>query len=81
MSESAGMILENENGILILSMDMPGNNIMTADFFREYESIMADIEKKAEDSSVKGLIIKGAGRHFSVGADVDALSDRSSQEK
>lgn len=81
MSESAGMILENQNGILVLSMDMPGNNIMTADFFREYENIMAEIESKANEDSYKGLVIKGAGRHFSVGADVDALSERSSEEK
>ncbi|HRR76681.1 MAG TPA: enoyl-CoA hydratase/isomerase family protein [Ruminococcus sp.] len=80
MSESAGMILENNGGILVLSMDMPGNNLMTADFFREYEKIMAEIEQTAKTCSCKGLIIKGAGRHFSVGADVDALSERSSEE-
>ncbi|MCR5730613.1 MAG: enoyl-CoA hydratase/isomerase family protein [Ruminococcus sp.] len=75
-----GMILECENGILILSMDMPVNNIMSADFLSEYERVMADIEQKAASSSYKGLIIKGAGRHFCVGADVDALLERSANE-
>ena len=79
MSEN-GMILEEQDGILVLSMNMPGNNIMTADFFREYEAVMAEIEEKASNNTYKGLIIKGAGRHFSVGADVDALSDRSANE-
>ena len=79
MSEN-GMILEEQDGILVLSMNMAGNNLMTADFFREYEAVMAEIEEKAANNTYKGLIIKGAGRHFSVGADVDALSDRSANE-
>ncbi|MCR4795461.1 MAG: enoyl-CoA hydratase/isomerase family protein [Ruminococcus sp.] len=80
MNENNGMILEEQDGILILSMNMPGNNLMTADFFKEYEAVMADIEERAAKGIYKGLIIKGAGRHFSVGADVDALSDRSANE-
>ena len=80
MNENNGMILEEQDGVLILSMNMPGNNLMTADFFREYEAVMAEIEEKAAKKSYKGLIIKGAGRHFSVGADVEALSERSANE-
>jgi enoyl-CoA hydratase len=80
MNENNGIMLEEQDGVLILSMNMPGNNLMTADFFSEYEAVMADIEEKAENGSYKGLIIKGAGRHFSVGADVDALSERSANE-
>ena len=80
MNENNGMILEEQDGVLILSMNMPGNNLMTADFFREYEAAMAEIEEKAANGNYKGLIIKGAGRHFSVGADVDALSERSANE-
>ena len=80
MSETSGMILEEQDGILVLSMNMAGNNIMTADFLNEYEAVMAEIEEKAAKGSYKGLIIKGAGRHFSVGADVDALADRSAKE-
>ncbi len=80
MNENNGMILEEQDGVLVLSMNMPGNNLMTADFFKEYEAVMADIEAKAEKNSYRGLIIKGAGRHFSVGADVEALADRSANE-
>jgi enoyl-CoA hydratase len=75
-----GMILEEQDGILVLTMDMAGNNLMTADFFKEYEAVMAEIEEKAADNKYKGLIIKGAGRHFSVGADVAALAERSADE-
>ncbi len=80
MNENNGMILEEQDNVLVLSMNMPGNNLMTADFFKEYEAVMAEIEVKAAKNKYKGLIIKGAGRHFSVGADVDALADRSANE-
>lgn len=80
MNDNNGMILEEQDEVLVLSMNMPGNNLMTADFFKEYEAVMADIEVKAANNKYKGLIIKGAGRHFSVGADVDALADRSANE-
>lgn len=80
MNENSGMLLEEQNGVLVLSMNMAGNNLMTADFFKEYEAVMAEIEKKAAESSYKGLVIKGAGRHFSVGADVAALAERSASE-
>lgn len=80
MNENNGMILEEQDGVLVLSMNMPGNNLMTADFFREYEAVMAEIEEKAGKGTYKGLIIKSAGRHFSVGADVEALADRSANE-
>ena len=79
MSEST-MILTEENGILRLTMNAPSNNLMTADFFRDYEAVMAEIENRAGDKSVKGLIICGAGRHFSTGADVAALAERSADE-
>lgn len=75
-----GFVITEENGILTLTMQAEGNNLMTASFFEGYESTMAEIEKRADDNSVRGLIICGGGRHFSVGADVEALSERSSSE-
>ena len=80
MNENSGMMLEEQDGILVLTMSMAGNNLMTADFFREYEAVMADVEEKSMTNKYKGLIIKGAGRHFSVGADVGALAERSANE-
>ena len=80
MSENKGMILGEKDGVLVLTMDMPGNNLMTADFFREYEAVMAEVEKTAAEGSCKGLIIRSAGRHFSAGADVEALARRTDGE-
>jgi len=80
MSENT-LILTEENGILRLTMNAPSNNLMTADFFAQYEDIMAQVEKKAQSGdNIKGFIICGGGRHFSTGADVEALADRSVKE-
>ena len=64
----------------MLVMNAPNNNLMTDDFFSGYEYIMSEVASAAEESSIKGLVIHSGGRHFSVGADVNALSERSSAE-
>ena len=74
------MLLTEENGILRLTMNAPSNNLMTADFFRDYEAVMAEVEERAKSGNIKGFIICGGGRHFSTGADVEALADRSADE-
>lgn len=74
------MLLTEENGILRLTMNAPSNNLMTADFFRDYEAAMAEVEERAKSGNIKGFIICGGGRHFSTGADVEALADRSANE-
>ena len=79
MNEQSFVITE-KNGILIITMQAEGNNLMTAKFFEGYEAAMEDIEKRAAENTYRGLIICGGGRHFSVGADVEALSERSAKE-
>lgn len=78
MSES--FILIEENCVLKLTMNAPSNNLMTADFFRGYEEVMAEVEAMAQTGSIKGMVICGGGRHFSTGADVEALAQRSADE-
>ena len=72
--------LEEQDGILYLLMNANGNNLMTESFFRYYEAIMEKIETLAQEKPCRGLIIRGKGRHFSVGADVRALAERSAEE-
>lgn len=79
MNENEFIITE-ENGILILTMQAEGNNLMTASFFEGYEAAMAEIEKRTAENNYRGMIICGGGRHFSVGADVDSLNERSTKE-
>ena len=78
--DNASLVLTEENGILTLTMNSVGNNLMTNSFFEEYEAVMANVEQKAADGGIKGMIICGGGRHFSVGADVTALAERSQKE-
>lgn len=81
MSESAFFTLENKDNILDLTMNAPGNNIMTADFMTGFVDIVKEVNKTAaENNNIKGLMIHGAGRHFSVGADVTSLLERTDAE-
>lgn len=80
MPEETAFALTEEAGILTLTMSAPGNNLMTGAFFREYEAIMDQVQLRSTQPGIRGLIIRGGGRHFSVGADVDALAERSAAE-
>lgn len=72
--------LTENNGIWTLTMNAPGNNLMTANFLDAYEITANEILTNAVNEKIKGLIICGGGRHFSVGADVSALTERSAKE-
>lgn len=72
--------LSENNGIWTLTMNAPANNLMTADFLNAYEITEEEIIENAASEKIKGLIICGGGRHFSVGADVSALAERSAEE-
>lgn len=81
MSDNGFFILENKDNILDLTMNAPGNNLMTADFITGLVEAVDEIKKAAaESSNIKGLIIHGSGRHFSTGADVTSLVERTSAE-
>lgn len=72
--------VEINNNIIILTMNAPQNNLMTADFLTNYEAVAEEIIREfKDDKTVIGMIIRG-GRHFSVGADVSALAERSAAE-
>lgn len=78
MERTEFFTLADEDGIFVLTMQAPGNNLMTDVFFEEFEKIIQKI--KAVSDSAKGLIIRGGGRHFSVGANVESLAKHSSSE-
>ena len=75
MAENANILLTEENGILTVKMGAPKNNLMTSAFHVEFEEVMDQVMARAEKGGIKGMIICG-GRHFSVGADVAALTER-----
>ena len=80
MSDTINISLTEENGILYLIMDAPNNNMMTTAFLNTFEAIMEKVAERAEKGGIRGMIIRGGGRHFSSGADVGALAERSEKD-
>ena len=80
MSDTINISLKEENGILHFIMDAPNNNMMSTAFLSAFESTMEQVKERAEQGGIRGMVIYGAGRHFSSGADVGALAERSLKE-
>jgi len=66
----ATVIWEQDGGVGRLTLNRPDTlNAWTAEFGRDLKSV---IEGEASDGSVRGLLVTGAGRAFSSGADLKA---------
>jgi len=66
----ATVIWEQDGGVGRLTLNRPDTlNAWTAEFGRDLKSV---IEGEASDGSVRGLLVTGAGRGFSSGADLKA---------
>ena len=63
------LLLEGDGGVARLILDAPPRNEMDQVFFRDFAALVETLKGLA----VSGLVIHGAGRHFSSGADVGAL--------
>ena len=61
--------VEPDGGIARLVLDAPPRNEMDQDFFRTLAALVGTLK----DLPVRGLVVHGAGRHFSSGADVNTL--------
>jgi enoyl-CoA hydratase/carnithine racemase len=61
-----------EDGIGYLVLSQPPANAMTLDFFGEIDDLTRKIKTI---QGLKGIIIRGQGRHFSSGADLNELTD------
>jgi len=59
-----------------LLLNRPPSNEMTVAFFDEINSLVAGLR---EDRDLQGIVIRGAGRHFSSGAALDELLGKISQ--
>lgn len=72
---------EERENILFLEMNAPENNLMTDVFLKSFVNKVEEISRLAKErNDIKGLIIYGSGRHFSVGADVPSLISRTGDE-
>lgn len=79
MSETL-VTLQEHDGILTVVMDAPKNNLMTGAFHDALDAVLEQVQNRAVQGGIKAMIVCGGGRHFSVGADVDSLKDRSAHE-
>jgi enoyl-CoA hydratase len=69
-----GWNVSDSTGTLLLNR--PPSNEMTVAFFDEVNSLVAGLRN---DRELKGIIIRGAGRHFSSGAALDELLGKISE--
>ena len=71
MKHRKGYSWEKRGFIGILTLDNPPANLIEEPEFIDEKFL----ESLINDKSVKGILIKGAGRHFSAGADLGKLKD------
>lgn len=63
------VVLEREEGVARLVLDAPPRNETGGAFFRALAALLPALR----DLPLRGLVVHGSGRHFSSGADVEAL--------
>ncbi len=73
MSEAPVLITRDARGIVTATLNRPavGNAYNGA----LLEALIAGLESLARDASVRALVIRGAGRHFQAGADLNWLAE------
>ena len=69
--EHLRLVLEGDGGIARLVLDAPPRNEMGQVFF----DTLAALVGRLAGLPARGLVVHGAGRHFSSGADIGALKD------
>jgi methylglutaconyl-CoA hydratase len=82
MSESVVLKKINPNGIAEITLNRP--NVFNGYNEELLTTLSAILDEVAVDSSVRGIILRGAGKHFSAGADINwfkELATASSKEK
>lgn len=63
--------VEQSGPVATLVMDNPGmRNAITQDMWQQFADLLAGLDA---DDSVKVVVVRGAGRHFSAGADIASL--------
>lgn len=67
--ESLRLVLEADAGVASLVLDAPPRNEMGHGFFDSFAAVIG----RLKGLPVRGLVVRGAGRHFSSGADIAAL--------
>src|SRR5262249_49271473 len=66
-------------GILTITLNQP--EILNALDLSQWQALARSFERACDDISIRALVITGAGRAFSAGADVRAMRARSAAEQ
>ena len=71
-SGSSELLYERQGGVATLTLNRPeARNAVTTSVFREMERVLIELEA---DDEVRAVLLTGAGRGFSAGADVKPMS-------
>lgn len=65
------LTLETDGDVATLFLDSPPKNEMAGSFFHELGQLVRDVLPSLD---TRGLVVRGRGRHFSSGADVQELT-------
>lgn len=77
MAYGDSLLLNREGAVGIITINRPENfNLISPQVFEEMYEIQDEIEK---DKSIKAVVIKANGEHFSAGIDLSSLSQIDSQ--
>jgi 2-(1,2-epoxy-1,2-dihydrophenyl)acetyl-CoA isomerase len=77
--ETQSILLDQATGILTVTLNRP--EILNALDLEEWQSLARAFERARDDASIYALVITGAGRAFSAGADIRTMREREAAEQ
>jgi 2-(1,2-epoxy-1,2-dihydrophenyl)acetyl-CoA isomerase len=77
--ETETILLDQAAGILTITLNQP--QILNALDLPQWRALARAFERARDDTSIRALVITGAGRAFSAGADVRAMDARGAAEQ
>jgi 2-(1,2-epoxy-1,2-dihydrophenyl)acetyl-CoA isomerase len=77
--ETETILLDQAAGILTITLNQP--EILNALDLPHWHALARAFERARDDRSIRALVITGAGRAFSAGADMRSMRDRSAAEQ
>jgi 2-(1,2-epoxy-1,2-dihydrophenyl)acetyl-CoA isomerase len=73
------ILLDQAGGVLTITLNQPA--ILNALDLPEWEDLARAFERARDDASIRALVITGAGRAFSAGADIRGMQARGADEQ
>ncbi len=77
--EARTILLDQADGILTVTLNRP--EILNALDLPQWEALTQAFERARDDTTIRALVITGAGRAFSAGADINSMQARGADEQ